>query len=192
MLLYDVWGSSVLSDFVGLCLECPALGSCYRLLQETGSGLFWTADWSGSVLTELPILRPGFFRYTYTHSMFFLSSDMRLKVLRWDLSFFLCSVCVQILRRQCLLLPVLPSRSQYSAETEIPEGSPAIPYQKDRIWGRHEDQVHQRWGGGDTLANPVLRLLWSTLPLTSICWVLWFPLCRKRVITQTWNLLYNA
>ncbi len=57
-----------------------------------------------------------------------------------------CSMCVQIFSWQCLLLPVLPSYSKYGAESEISERSAAIPHQKDRLWSRHEDQMHQGEG----------------------------------------------
>ncbi len=101
--------------------------------------------------------------------MFFLSSYMWPKVVKQYIFFSIfCSMCVQIFSWQCLLLPVLPSYSKYGAESEISERSAAIPHQKDRLWSRHEDQMHQRWGGGVTQANSVPQLVWLTLPLTSI------------------------
>ncbi len=107
--------------------------------------------------------------------MFFLSSYMWPKVVKQYIFFSIfCSMCVQIFSWQCLLLPVLPSYSKYGAESEISERSAAIPHQKDRLWSRHEDQMHQRWGGGVTQANSVPQLVWLTLPLTSISRAVFF------------------
>lgn len=55
---------------------------------------------------------------------------------------FFFSVHLQVLRRQHLLLPLLPLHPQPSSAGEVPERSGALPHQEDRLRGGHENTMH--------------------------------------------------
>lgn len=80
---------------------------------------------------------------------------------------FLLSLHLQVFGRRRLLLPVLSSHPQPGPAGEVPEGPRALPQQKDRLRGGHEDTLHQRCRG-QTQLTPCAQmspLRWNVSPL---------------------------
>lgn len=68
--VWYVWCAYENNDLCVMCTGRAAPRSCYRLLQEAGSGLFGSADRGRPVPFELSVCRSGFIRYTHSSAVF--------------------------------------------------------------------------------------------------------------------------